>query len=268
MHNMNQLVGTRDLLLITFDALRYDVAVSAMGEKLSPFLASLLPGGWEERHSPGSFTYAAHAAIFAGFFPTPVAPGRHARPFALRFPGSDSVSDKTCQLDGTNIIEGLRKRGYQTVCIGGVGFFNGRNPVSGVFPAMFDESHWDVSFSVGEPWSARHQVRRAIERLASLEKERPLLLFINFSATHAPTHYYVPGEICESVATQSAALTSIDRELPELFKALERRERGGVGFLMSDHGTAFGEDGYQGHRLAHPVVWTVPYGECSWGLNT
>jgi|GEM_PF-4288067 hypothetical protein len=26
-------------------------------------------------------------------------------------------------------------------------------------------------------------------------------------------------------------------------------------------GTAYGEDGYHGHRLAHPVVWTVPYAE-------
>ncbi len=31
--------------------------------------------------------------------------------------------------------------------------------------------------------------------------------------------------------------------------------------LCSDHGTAYGEDGYHGHRLGHPVVWTVPYAE-------
>jgi hypothetical protein len=29
----------------------------------------------------------------------------------------------------------------------------------------------------------------------------------------------------------------------------------------SDHGTAYGEDGHHGHRLAHEVVWTVPYAE-------
>ena len=29
--------------------------------------------------------------------------------------------------------------------------------------------------------------------------------------------------------------------------------------ICSDHGTAYGEDGYTGHRLAHPVVWDVPY---------
>ena len=31
--------------------------------------------------------------------------------------------------------------------------------------------------------------------------------------------------------------------------------------ICSDHGTAYGEDGYTGHRLAHPVVWDVPYAE-------
>jgi hypothetical protein len=31
--------------------------------------------------------------------------------------------------------------------------------------------------------------------------------------------------------------------------------------VCSDHGTAYGEDGYRGHRLGHPVVWDVPYAE-------
>ena len=31
--------------------------------------------------------------------------------------------------------------------------------------------------------------------------------------------------------------------------------------LTSDHGTLYGEDGYIGHRVAHPLVTTVPYAE-------
>ena len=27
------------------------------------------------------------------------------------------------------------------------------------------------------------------------------------------------------------------------------------------HGTAYGEDGFTGHRLGHEVVWTVPYAQ-------
>ena len=34
-----------------------------------------------------------------------------------------------------------------------------------------------------------------------------------------------------------------------------------LAIVCSDHGTLYGEDGYTGHRLAHPVVWEVPYAE-------
>lgn len=257
-------VGRVDLFVATIDSLRYDVAASAMRAGRTPVLAGLLPGGWEERHSPGSFTYAAHAALFAGFWPTPAVPGRHGRPFALRFAGSRSVDEGTCVLDGENLMEGLRRRGYHTICIGGVGFFNERNPLGSVFPRLFDESHWSPAFGVSEPQSAKHQVRRATERLREAPPDRPVLLFLNFSATHPPTHVYVPGARGDSVATQTAALEYVDRWLAPLFDGLRRRGRSGIGFLMSDHGTAFGEDGFTGHRVGHPVVWTVPYGECSW----
>ncbi|MEV4325643.1 metalloenzyme domain-containing protein, partial [Microbispora rosea] len=78
---MNEVVGTHDILLVTLDTLRYDVAAELADAGRLPHL---LPGGrrWERRHSPGSFTYAAHAAIFAGFLPTPVTPGPHPRLFA------------------------------------------------------------------------------------------------------------------------------------------------------------------------------------------
>ena len=31
--------------------------------------------------------------------------------------------------------------------------------------------------------------------------------------------------------------------------------------VCSDHGTLYGEDGYVGHRIAHPIVTNVPYAE-------
>jgi hypothetical protein len=52
----------------------------------------------------------------------------------------------------------------------------------------------------------------------------------------------------------------VDRQLPRLVAALRGRGRW-LGIVCSDHGTAYGEDGYHGHRHAHPVIWTVPYGE-------
>jgi hypothetical protein len=258
--------GTRtypDLALITLDALRYDVAAEALEKGQTPVLASLI-GTWERRHTPGNFTYAAHAAFFAGFFPTPASgPGR-VRPLALRFQGSRTIGPETLVLEGPNIVEGLRRLGYHTLCVGGVGFFNRRNPLGSVFPNMFDESCWEPAFSVSEPHSTRAQVREALRRIGRVPGGQPLFLFLNVSATHPPTRIYLAGAREDSRETQAAALAYVDRELPPLFDALHTRGRGGTAYLMSDHGTLFGEDGLRGHRVAHPLVWTVPYGEHHW----
>lgn len=77
---------------------------------------------------------------------------------------------------------------------------------------------------------------------------------------HQPNHFYLPGAAADSLASHAAALEYVDRQLPPLCAALQRRGPA-LCILCSDHGTAYGEDGYTGHRLGHPVVWTVPYAE-------
>ena len=52
--NMNEIVGKNDILFLTLDTLRYDVAEQE-------YLAGNLPNlcadsGWEKRHSPGDYT--------------------------------------------------------------------------------------------------------------------------------------------------------------------------------------------------------------------
>ncbi len=262
---MRPCTATADLLMITFDSLRYDVAEAAWNAGETPYLRELLPQGWEPRHSPGSFTYAAHAAFFAGFWPTPCRPGgEHERPFVLQFPGARFVGEQTTALGGENIVQGLKARGYRTVCIGGTGFFNPATPLGAVFPAMFDESHWRPEFAVTEFHSARAQVQAACLRIEETPVDQPLFLFLNLTATHPPTSFYLAGGRTESVETQRAALETVDRALPKLFAALRQRENDGHAYLMSDHGTLFGEDGFTGHRVGHPTVWTVPYAEVSW----
>src|SRR4051812_43341171 len=140
-------VGTHDILLVTLDTLRFDAAQAASERGETPHLAAWLgPAGWEARHTPGSFTFAAHAAFFAGFFPTPAAPGRHERPFALRFEGSETTGERTAVLDGPDIVSGLAARGYHTLCIGGVGFFNLQNSLGAVLPGLFEERCWEPRF--------------------------------------------------------------------------------------------------------------------------
>jgi hypothetical protein len=252
--------GRRDLLLLTLDALRYDVAVRALATGRTPNLAALLPGGWEERHSPATFTYAAHQAFFAGFFPTPVGPGVHPRPIALRFAGSKSCGEDTLVLEGGCVITAYAAAGYRTICVGGTGFFNPATQLGSDLPRRFDEAHWTPKMGVGSPRASAEQFRTAAACLAELPADQRALVFINASATHAPTRIFVRGAREDSAETQLAALVDLDRQLPKLTDAL--RARGGaVGIVCSDHGTCFGEDGYVGHRVAHPAVWTVPYAE-------
>ena len=105
MLDARNLIGTHDALFITLDTLRYDVARDALANGRTPNLAALLPGGaWEERHSPGNFTYAAHHAFFAGFLPTPIPPGAHPRLFAARFEGSETTAPKLSRTRGSRAL--------------------------------------------------------------------------------------------------------------------------------------------------------------------
>lgn len=251
----NALVGTHDLALIVLDTLRYDVAVEELAAGRTPNLARLI-GAWEERHSPGTFTYAAHAAFFAGFLPTPARPGRHARRFALRFEGSATIDATTCVLDGATIVEGLARRDYHTLCVGGTGFFNRQNPLGDVFPKLFAEAHWSRETGVTDPHSFEHQID-IVERSLARVRGRAFT-FVDVAALHQPNHFYGDAAT-DSRATHAAALRYVDAHIPRLFASLRRAPLFAI--VCSDHGTLYGEDGYHGHRIAHPLVTTVPYAE-------
>jgi len=256
---VRDLIGRCDVALITLDSLRLDVARAALDAGETPQLAALLPpSGWEARHTPGSFTYAAHHAFLSGFLPTPARPGRHPRLFAAAFAGSDSTAPETFVFGEATLPQALAARGYHTVCVGGVGFFNGQTALGRVLPGLFAEAHWSPTLGVKNPGAAARQMEVAAGALSALRRDRRAFLLLNVSATHTPTHFYVPGERRDSVATQRAALATVDAALPILLGAL--RPRGDTLLIVcSDHGTCFGDDGYWGHRAAHPAVWNVPY---------
>jgi hypothetical protein len=262
MDDMNEIIGGHDLLLVTLDTLRYDVAAELAAAGETPTLAGLLPGGrWEKRHTPGSFTFAAHAAMLAGFLPTPASPGPHPRLFAGRFPGSETTAPGTWTYDAADLPAALAAIGYHSACVGGVGFFNKRTPLGSVLPGMFAESHWEPEFGVTDPASLEHQIARVREIVARQPSDRRLFLLLNVAALHQPNWFYLDGATREHGDTRrshAAALRYVDRHLGELFAAMRRPT---FVIVCSDHGTAYGEDGHTGHRIGHEVVWTVPYGE-------
>lgn len=255
MTDLRPLCGHVDFCWVVLDSLRYDVAAQALRQGRIPHLARLIDH-WEERHTPGNFTLAAHQAFFAGFLPTPSGPPPHPRNLALDFPGSTTVGPQTLLLEGDNLCEGLRRKGYRSQCIGGVGFFNGLTQLSRVLPSLFCDSHWETRLGVTDPHSTAHQVDLA---LRLLDDPRRLFLYLNVSATHQPTHYYLEGHSRDSPETQLEALAYADGQLARLWPKL--RSRGAYCWIFSDHGTTHGEDGFYGHRLSHPLVWTVPYAE-------
>ncbi len=216
--------------------------------------------GWQRRHTPGNFTFPAHQAFFAGFLPTPADGSAHTRLFAAKFPGSETTAETTWVFDCPTLPEALSAAGYHTMCVGGVGFFNKKTAIGRVFPEMFDESHWSPSLGVTDPDSTANQFRLAADRLADIPNTRRVFLFINVSAIHQPNCHYLPGCDSDSMATHQAALAYVDSQLPLLVRALRRRAPT-FGIVCADHGTAYGEDGYWGHRINHPTVLEVPYAD-------
>lgn len=260
MYDMRKVIGTHDIVFITLDTLRFDVATQQMTAGLTPNLRDWIGAPWELRHSPATFTYAAHHAFFSGFLPTPATPGRHPRLFAARFGGSETTVEGTAVFEHATIVEGLRDVGYRSMCIGGVGFFNKQTPLGSVLPALFDESVWRQEFGVTAPGSAQVQLEFAARWLDSLSADTPAFLFINVSAIHQPNRHYMTGCSEDCLESHAAALRYVDESLPILTDALSRRDAVFC-IVCSDHGTAYGEDGFEGHRLAHDVVTHVPYAE-------
>ena len=101
------------------------------------------------------------------------------------------------------------------------------------------------------------QVRAALDALVSNRPDGPVFLFMNVAATHHPTHRFLADATFDSVDTRRAALCHADGQLAPLLDAIRRRPTALI--VCADHGDAFGEDGYWGHRHTHPTVLDVPY---------
>jgi arylsulfatase A-like enzyme len=114
---------------------------------------------------------------------------------------------------------------------------------------------------VTEPRSFENQIDVVERALAALPAERRAFTFVNVSALHQPNHFYLEGGPArDTLASHAAALRYIDAHIGRLFSALAARGSTFV-IVCSDHGTLYGEDGYDGHRVAHPIVTNVPYAE-------
>ena len=258
---------SESVLFITLDSCRYDTAATAQLPVLSQ--VSRLQRAW----APGNFTYASHLAMFAGFTPgdpyrrEAVINPKYGKLFRMA-QGGLKGQDRMV-LEGENIKQGFKRKGYHVLGSGAVAWFNPATETAGALLRDFD-----AFFYPGCNWGLEQQLGWVGEQLALRQGER-VFLFLNIGETHVP--YYFPGaawspeenpclpfgaagsDALKSRIRQRRALEYVDQQLAGLLRAFA----GGIRYICADHGDCWGEDGLWEHGISHPKVLEVPvwYGE-------
>lgn len=258
--NMNEIVGDYDILFICLDSLRYDVAKQEEILGHTPNLRRY--GSWQKRHAPGNYTFASHAAMFIGNLPSPAEPTllyERERLFVAKENASlAKIHPYSFIFEGDSIMGGLAQVGYQTICVGGVGFFNKRTPINKILPSYFQESYWYTRFACHIKESFDHQIDFIGQRLAKLDPQQRIFLYLNVDTIHYPNSFYLEGKKEDDLDSHAAGLAYVDRRIGRLFDIFKQRHKTFC-IICSDHGTCYGEDGYQFHCISHDIVYTVPY---------
>lgn len=258
--DMKEIVGKANILFVCIDCLRYDVAHEEELNGGTPVLNSY--GSWSKRQAPGNFTYPSHQAMFSGFFPVEDGIKNIQNSEMLFFPENIGMGrnapDGAFGFSKPTWIEALADCGYETYCIGGVGFFDKRTPLGSVFPGYFKYSYWNPSFGCMVKESAENQTNFALHKLSGIPKDQKVMMYINYCAIHYPNYYYIEGAKKDSLEAHRLALRDVDTQLGRLFAEFQSRNDTFV-ICLSDHGTCYGEDGVWFHCVNHPIVLTVPY---------
>lgn len=258
--DMNEIIPGHNILFICLDALRYDVAVREQERGTTRVLNRY--GAWRRCQAAGNFTYPSHQAMFAGFLPIDEEIRDMKKRETLFFAENIGMGRKAPEgsfvFKEATWIEELAVIGYETYCVGGVGFFDKRTAIGKVLPGYFKYSYWNPSFGCLAPDSAANQVDFILRKLENADREKKIMMYLNISALHYPCNYYIPGEKKDSVETQAAALRYVDGEFERLFDGFKKQGETFV-ICLSDHGTCYGEDGVLYHGVNHPIVNTVPY---------
>jgi hypothetical protein len=209
-------------------------------------------------------------AFFVGILPNVDDPVPHYNRFTRQLIGLAEVGEtkvvEKAQLQlrsEWNLLCGLRELGYRTIGAGAMNWFRQKSLTFGFEAFRFTGTDADAQIDF---------------LLDEIDPGRPFMGFINFGETHAPFDFAGKSEPCpvdvrarvmewpprevgpvgrESPAFDHQVLATefLDRRLPRLFSALPANT---LVVLCADHGECFGEDGYWGHGVSHPMVHEVP----------
>ena len=263
-------MAAEDVLFISLDSCRYDTFAFAYRSGSLPHISAI--GPLHKALSPSYFTYGSHAAFWMGFTPgvlgsvEPWLNPKAGKLFRMAFaghPGNDEES--SFRLDGANIIEGFRERGYSTIGSGAVDWFDTATATGAVLGASFEHFHF-----AGNTWSLQSQLSWINERLDETVADQSRFVFLNVGETHVPYwHEGAPwdrwpspcvpfgGSGCsasESARRQRSSLIWADQQLGQLLQ----RFADGTVLICADHGDCWGENGLWEHGISHPATLTVP----------
>jgi hypothetical protein len=251
----------KDFLFITLDSLRYDVAKMAMEAGQTPAFHKMI-GDWQRRLVAATYTLPSHVSMFSGMMPRlaggeDVNTANEARLFALSTSWERYRGRKIRYFfdDAPNVPKGFESRGYQTIGVGGVGWFSNEIRASSFWQGQyFQDFLYKPGYGEANPDAFEEQIADLAHHLKSLPDGRRFV-FINVSSTHRP---YSNGDGTYSVNSQRLCLQYVDRHLDKL---LQLMAPGTVGVVCGDHGDCMGEDGLWGHAVVHEKIFEVPYAE-------
>ena len=177
--DMNQVVGTHDILMLCFDTLRYDVSKGGRrGRKNAGTEQSRRRMGKKDMRREISLTrlilpslpdfcllrrnLIRYVAVSGCFSPCKLVQDV----FRLR---------EVIRLQEATFVQSLANVGYETICIGGVNFFSKRNELGRVFPGYFTKSYWLPTFGCTAPDSTEKQIDFALKKLENYPEDKRIL---------------------------------------------------------------------------------------------
>lgn len=246
-----------NILTLVADSCRYDSIARAKADCINEYF--VVKRGWAQ----ATFTLPAHAAMFAGFYPsTQDQSPLYDRLDTTLFRWFYSKKRKHLipLADNTSVPRALSDAGWNTVCTGGVGWFSNYNSI---LPDGF--RHFSYQFC---PKLA------ILNTINELGRKDPFYAVLNFGVTHRP--YFCPftetmpylrpplsghhdsGYDGELHYRQIRCVEYLSECLPHLMNWLCKLSEPTLVCFCADHGECFGEDGYFGHGFYHPKVMEVP----------
>ena len=136
-----------NVLFITLDSCRYDTFAAAHADGAIPHLTQV--GPLHCARAPSYFTCGSHAAFWMGFTPgraeleEPMLNPKAGKLFRMAFAGHVGSEEGGFQLQGANVIEGFRRKGYRTIGSGAVDWFDPSSCTGAVLGAPFERFHFD-----------------------------------------------------------------------------------------------------------------------------